>query len=146
MLQLDIQEFLAKFEESIDKRDAESIKEYGDDRWIRRPAIFNQLDVLMQDDTVVKTFTCGEVDDYGRIISSTYTVNAYSSKHACMKAAILSNDMEWFTSGYYGAEDIDLDLYIGAARIKVDYETRKLNDLLLLKRQLLVTKIFRIFR
>ncbi len=133
MLQLDIQEFLAKFEESIDKRDAESIKEYGDDRWIRRPAIFNQLDVLMQDDTVVKTFTCGEVDDYGRIISNTYTVNAYSSKHACMKAAILSNDMEWFTSGYYGAREIDLDLHIDAVRTKVDYETRKLNDLLLLK-------------
>tara|TARA_R110000823_G_C15543543_1_gene458431 strand:- start:45 stop:455 length:411 start_codon:yes stop_codon:yes gene_type:complete len=136
MLQLDIQEFLAKFEESIDKRDAESIKEYGDDRWIRRPAIFNQLDVLMQDDTVVKTFTCGEVDDYGRIVSSTYTVNAYSSKHACMKAAILSNDMEWFTSGYYGAKEIDLDLHIDAARTKVDYETNKFNDLLRLKRKL----------
>ena len=136
MLQLDIQEFLAKFEESIDKRDAESIKEYGDDRWIRRPAIFNQLDVLMQDDTVVKTFTCGEVDDYGRIVSSTYTVNAYSSKHACMKAAILSNDMEWFTSGYYGAKEIDLDLHIDASRTKVDYETNKFNDLLRLKRKL----------
>ena len=136
MLQLDIQEFLAKFEESIDKRDAESIKEYGDDRWIRRPAIFNQLDVLMQDDTVVKTFTCGEVDDYGRIISSTYTVNAYSSKHACMKAAILYDDMEWFTSGYYGAKEIDLDLHIDAVRTRVEFENSKLNDLLLLKRKL----------
>jgi len=136
MLQLDIQEFLAKFEESIDKRDAESIKEYGDDRWIRRPAIFNQLDVLMQDDTVLKTFTCGEVDDYGRIVSSTYTVNAYSSKHACMKAAILSNDMEWFTSGYYGAKEIDLDLHIDAVRTRVEFENNKLNDLLLLKKKL----------
>ena len=133
MLQLDIKEFLAKFEESIDKRDAESIKEYGDDRWIRRPAIFNQLDVLMQDDKVVKTFSCGEVDDYGRIISSTYTVNAYSSRHACMRAAILSNDMEWFTSGYYGAEEIDLDLHIDAARTRVEFETKNLNDLLLHK-------------
>ena len=136
MLQSDIQEFLAKFEESIDKRDAESIKEYGDDRWIRRPAIFNQLDVLMQDDTVVKTFTCGEVDEYGRIVCSTYTVNAFSSKHACMKAAILSNDIEWFTSGYYGAKEIDLDLHIDAARTRVEFENNKLNDLLLLKRKL----------
>jgi hypothetical protein len=136
MLQSDIQEFLAKFEESIDKRDAESIKEYGDDRWIRRPAIFNQLDVLMQDDTVVKTFTCGEVDDHGRIISSTYTVNAYSSRHASMKAAILSNDIEWFTSGYYGAKEIDLDLHIDAVRTRVEFENNKLNDLLLLKRKL----------
>ena len=136
MLELDITDFLTRFILSIDKRDAESIKEYGDDRWIRRPAIFNQLDVLMQDDTVVKTFTCGEVDDYGRIVSSTYTVNAYSSKHACMKAAILSNDMEWFTSGYYGAKEIDLDLHIDAARTKVDYETNKFNDLLRLKRKL----------
>ena len=134
MLQLDIQEFLAKFEESIDKRDAESIKEYGDDRWIRRPAILSQIDELKQGDTVLKTFSCGEVDDYGRMLGSTYIVSAFSEGHACMKAAILSNNMEWFTSGYYGAEDIDLDLYIGAARIKVDYETRKLNDLLLLKR------------
>ena len=133
MLQLDIQEFLAKFEESIDKRDAESIKEYGDDRWIRRPAILSQIDELKQGDTVLKTFSCGEVDDYGRMLGSTYIVSAFSEGHACMKAAILSNNMEWFTSGYYGAEDIDLDLYIGAARIKVDYETRKLNDLLLLK-------------
>ena len=136
MLELDITDFLTRFILSIDKRDAESIKEYGDDRWIRRPAIFNQLDVLMQDDTVVKTFTCGEVDDYGRIISSTYTVNAYSSKHACMKAAILYDDMEWFTSGYYGAKEIDLDLHINAARTKVDYETTKFNDLLRLKRKL----------
>ena len=134
MLQLDIQEFLAKFEESIDKRDAESIKEYGDDRWIRRPAILSQIDELKQGDTVLKTFSCGEVDDYGRMLGSTYIVSAFSEGHACMKAAILSNNMEWFTSGYYGAKDIDLDLYIGAARIKVDYETRKLNDLLLLKR------------
>ena len=134
MLELDIQEFLAKFEESIDKRDAESIKEYGDDRWIRRPAILSQIDELKQGDTVLKTFSCGEVDDYGRMLGSTYIVSAFSEGHACMKAAILSNNMEWFTSGYYGAEDIDLDLYIGAARIKVDYETRKLNDLLLLKR------------
>ena len=134
MLQLDIQEFLAKFEESIDKRDAESIKEYGDDRWIRRPAILSQIDELKQGDTVLKTFSCGEVDDYGRMLGSTYIVSAFSEGHACMKAAILSNNIEWFTSGYYGAEDIDLDLYIGAARIKVDYETRKLNDLLLLKR------------
>ena len=134
MLQLDIQEFLAKFEESIDKRDAESIKEYGDDRWIRRPAILSQIDELKQGDTVLKTFSCGEVDDYGRMLGSTYIVSAFSEGHACMKAAILSNNIEWFTSGYYGAEDIDLDLYIGAARIKVDYETRELNDLLLLKR------------
>ena len=90
----------------------------------------------MQDDTVLKTFTCGEVDDYGRIVSSTYTVNAYSSKHACMKAAILSNDMEWFTSGYYGAKEIDLDLHIDAVRTRVEFENNKLNDLLLLKKKL----------
>ena len=133
MLELDITDFLTRFILSIDKRDAESIKEYGDDRWIRRPAILNKIDELKQGDTVLKTFSCGEVDDYGRMLGSTYTVNAFSEGHACMKAAILSNDMEWFTSGFYGAKEIDIDLHINAARTKVNYETKKLNDLLLLK-------------
>jgi len=53
-----------------------------------------------------------------------------------MKAAILSNDMEWFTSGYYGAKEIDLDLHIDAVRTRVEFENNKLNDLLLLKKKL----------
>ena len=80
MLELDITDFLTRFILSIDKRDAESIKEYGDDRWIRRPAILNKIDELKQGDTVLKTFSCGEVDDYGRMLGSTYTVNAFSRR------------------------------------------------------------------
>jgi hypothetical protein len=57
-------------------------------------------------------------------------LKAYSKEHACLKAAILSGNMEWFTTGFYGAELVDLDELIKSTRKQIELQTERLSNLL----------------
>ena len=84
----DMQQFIDTFGKRINDADAASIKEYGDNRWIRRPRILDSLHAISEGDGILKAFSLGNTDDYGRILDSIFVVKAYSKEHACLKAAI----------------------------------------------------------
>ena len=90
----------------------------------------DRLNTISEGDGTLKTFSCGDADDYGRILDSDHILKAYSKEHACLKAAILSGNMEWFTTGFYGAELVDLDELIKSTRKQIELQTERLSNLL----------------
>ena len=129
----DMQQFIDTFGKRINDADAASIKEYGNNRWIRRPRILDSLHSISEGDGILKAFSCGGTDDYGKVLGSKFVVKAYSKDHACLKAALLSNNLEWFTTGFYSAELVNLDELIESTKIQIEFQTEKLNKLLKIK-------------
>lgn len=126
----DVQQFINTFGKKIVDSDAKIIEKYGNDQWIRLPSILQALESISEGDGTLKAFSLGSTDDYGFIQSSDHILKAYSKEHACLKAAILSGNMEWFTTGFYGAELVDLDELIKSTRKQIELQTERLSNLL----------------
>tara|TARA_R110000803_G_C11722523_1_gene288457 strand:+ start:81 stop:488 length:408 start_codon:yes stop_codon:yes gene_type:complete len=126
----DVSQFINKFEKKIADLDAKKILEYGSDRWSRLPVILEALKIISEGDGTLKGFSVGDTNDYGCVQNSRFVVKAYSKEHACLKAAILSGNMEWYTTGFYAAEQVDLDELIKSTKIVIKSETEKLSKLL----------------
>ena len=126
----DVQQFINTFGKKIVDSDAKIIEKYGNDQWIRLPSILQALGSISEGDGTLKAFSLGSTDDYGFIQSSDHILKAYSKEHACLKAAILSGNMEWFTTGFYGAELVDLDELIKSTRKQIELQTERLSNLL----------------
>jgi len=126
----DVQQFINTFGKKIVDSDAKIIERYGNDQWIKLPSILQALGSISEGDGTLKTFSLGSTDDYGFIQSSDHILKAYSKEHACLKAAILSGNMEWFTTGFYGAELVDLDELIKSTRKQIELQTERLSNLL----------------
>lgn len=87
---MNVEEFKERFQKKIRKYDI-----------VRLNAIFYKYPT--QEDNY-KIYSISEVDDYGRKIKNICIIKGVNSDHARLRASLIFNDMEIFTTGFYMSE------------------------------------------
>lgn len=113
---IDIESDIEEFWELFGDTSALQIKNRGESyfTYIKKITddIINEYGITMTDD--YRYYDVCSVDDYGRPIKTLVTVKAVNKNHARIKASIIRKDSEIITTGFYGAEEIDIESRISS--------------------------------